>query len=512
MAEYEALGALPIPRKVAELTPEAKLFKAYKVKWKHTETSSVVKLAFCPTTPHRLAVVHGTKVSFWSPGTDGTGENDSNLSKFKDFTQCVAWRHDGKLLLAGEASGTCAVVETEHMKVLRRLRGHGDAVTCASFSLADKTRAVTGGRDGRLRVWDVATNDLLQTVDAHSDCMKAIASGVGGPDSFISAGYDGLIKRWDLRAADGGGAGGGACVVTADHGAAVEDGAVFPGGAMYCSAGGPVVKIWDLASGGRLLQSLPEAHSKTVTSVSLGQDASLMLTASFDGLAKVFRVADLEHLWTYRLDGPITCAAWRPDGKALALGMDSGQWHMRQGKEEIAKNVSQEESTKRSWVRTLVDPKGRDVQPGPDDEIVVSSRPLKRKKEKGVDVYLRKFEYRKAIDFVVNGADPVQGWSVIDELLQRGSLAAAMSEQGEEFCLNMIRWLLKNYTNGETLKSRLFEECVHTLLDHNRCLQPPCTAALTDAVGMLERRVAQELAIQEVVFETHGILKTIMTI
>lgn len=276
-----------------------------------------------------------------------------------------------------------------------------------------------------------------------------------------------------------------------------------------------MVKIWDMASGGRLLQSLPEAHSKTVTAVTLGQDASLMLTASFDGLAKVFNVADLEHLWTYRLEGPITCAAWRPDGKALALGMDSGQWQVRQAKEEkVAPEASEDQLPKKgTWVRTVGHKRGTDLQPGPDDEVVESSRPMKRKKETEVDLYIRKFEYRKAMEFVVQPtSDPSQGWAVIDELLQRGSLAAAMSEQGEEFCLSMLRWLLKQYTNGDTLKSRLFEESLHTLLDHNRCLQPPCTSALTDAVGMLERRVAQELTIQEAVFETHGILKTILTV
>jgi len=513
MAEFEALASLPTPRRVAELAPEAQQFKALKPKWKHNEASCVMKLAFCPTMPYRLAVVHGTKVSFWSPGKDGTGENDSNLSKFKDFTQCVAWRNDGKLLLAGEASGTCAVVEADSTNVLRRLRGHGDAVTCASFSSADKTRAVTGGRDGRLRLWDIATNDLLQTVDAHKDCMKTVASGVGGPDSFISAGYDGLVKRWDLRAADGGGAGAGACVVQVDHGAAVEDGVVFPGGAMYCSVGGPMVKIWDLGSGCRELQSMPEAHSKTVTAVSLGQDAAHMLTASFDGLAKVFNVANLEHLYTYRLEGPITCAAWRPDGKALAIGLDSGQWQLRQAKVEKEVPETSEDPTKRKWIRTKGHLRGGNVQPGPEDEVVVSSRPMKRMKETEVDLFFRKFEYRKAIEFIVGpGADPSQGWAVLDELLQRGSLAAAMSEHGEEFCLQMLRWLVRNYTNGDTLKSRLFEEALHTLMDHNRCLQPPCTAALSDAVGQLERRISQELQIQEAVFETHGILKTIMNI
>ena len=40
----------------------------------------------------------------------------------EDLTQCVSWRSDGKLLLAGEASGTCAVIDAESKRERERER------------------------------------------------------------------------------------------------------------------------------------------------------------------------------------------------------------------------------------------------------------------------------------------------------------------------------------------------------------------------------------------------------
>ncbi|CAE7717239.1 unnamed protein product, partial [Symbiodinium sp. CCMP2456] len=53
------------PRKVEELAPEAKSYKAYKVSFKNQEARRVVSVAFSPAIPHKLAVVSGTKVGLW---------------------------------------------------------------------------------------------------------------------------------------------------------------------------------------------------------------------------------------------------------------------------------------------------------------------------------------------------------------------------------------------------------------------------------------------------------------
>ena len=38
--------------------------------------------------------------------------------------------------------------------------------------------------DGKLRLWDVATSELLQEVEAHADCLKCLSVGPG--DTWIT--------------------------------------------------------------------------------------------------------------------------------------------------------------------------------------------------------------------------------------------------------------------------------------------------------------------------------------
>mmetsp|Transcript_125719 Transcript_125719/g.350237 ORF Transcript_125719/g.350237 Transcript_125719/m.350237 type:complete len:516 (-) Transcript_125719:70-1617(-) len=515
MGDYEYLEPLPQPRTIAQLSPQAEHFRRFKTKWSQQEASRIVRLAFSPSAPHRLAVVSGTKVSVWRGTKEGDAEVEANLSKFKDVTQCVAWRNDGKLLLAGEAGGSCALVEMDAKKVLRRFRGHGDAVTCASFASTDRSRCATGGRDGKLRTWDVATGELLQIIDAHSDCMKALTSGPGGADAWITSGHDGRVRLWDLRAADSGGAGGGACVVAMDHGHPVEDGVAFPGGTAYASAGGPAVKVWNLTAGGRPVQVLEEAHSKAVTAVCLDSLASVMLTASFDGLAKTFHAADMQHLWTYKLGAPATCAAWRPDDKAFVVGLDDGRWVLRQPLPSKAEQKAAQEPRKKLRREVTGSLRGQDATPAADDEIVEMPRIKKRRWYAGreVNYFLRKYEYRKAIEYMfLPKTLPTVGFAIIEELLQRGALDKALANLGEELCLYGLRWFHRVFATGDALQHRLFEEALHTLMDRNSCLNPPCTPQLVDAFKRLEFEMGKELRVMEVLMETSGMFKSIMTV
>jgi len=511
MGDFEQLEPLPQPRRVAELSPQAEYYKRFFKKWENQEVSRVTGVSFCPTEPHRLAVVSGTKVGIWHHGFRGEATNDITLSKFKDATQCTAWRGDGKLLLAGDAAGTCSVFDLETKKSLRRFSGHGDAVTCAAFASADRSRAATGGRDGRLRTWDVATGELLQTIDAHSDCLKVLASGAGGPDAWVTAGHDGKVRLWDLRASDS------TCVVTSVHGHPVEGGVPFPGCASFVSAGGPAIKVWDFASGGRALQAMESAHSKAVTAVCLDGQASVLLTAAFDGMAKLWHTADLQHLWTYRLEAPATCAAWRPDDKGFAVGMEDGRWIMRQFKPSREELRAMHEAKVKARPKRKVsnELRGIDAEPMPDDVVVEAFKFKKRKHSCGkeVDFYLKKFEYKKLLSYIILPSTDVDvGFAVVDELLQRGALAKALSDLDEETCASVLRWFLRAFARGDSLQFRLFEEALHTFLDHNRRMNPPCTPELTDLAGRITDKMAQELKIQEVLMETSGMFKSIMLV
>ncbi|CAE8735057.1 unnamed protein product [Polarella glacialis] len=456
------------------------------------QISRILALAYSPTSPHRLAVVSGTKVGVWqhAPGgkdfaccvcecrktrlvtvaafLDGELQESATMSKFKDVTQCVSWRSDGRLMLAGEAGGSCALIETETKNVLRRFRGHEDAVTCASFATADKSRCATGSKDGKLRIWDVATSELLHTVEAHKDCMKTLVAGPAGPDSWITAGYDGYVRLWDARVPLKGESLKAVPVASANHGHPIEAGVAFPGGALFASAGGPAVKVWDLACAGRLVQELPDAHSKAITGICLDSKASILLTASFDGLAKVYHAADLSHIWTYRLPGPATCCAWPPDDRGFVVGLDDGTWHVKMMKKATADPAKVAEGgpakSQKKWVKREGFLRGEEHQPGSDDEVVDQNQ-KKRKKEHKIDFFFRKFEYRKAFEYMLKSStDPSTGLAIVDQLLQQGVLASALNGLEEEVCLDALRWFVKAFATGDSLQRSLFDEATERFI------------------------------------------------
>ncbi|CAJ1394623.1 unnamed protein product [Effrenium voratum] len=525
------------PRHVSELAPEAKAFRGLKATFKRSEGSRVVGASFCPTLPTRLALVSGTKVGLWNTAKEGGLEEGSSLTKFKDLTQCAAWRSDGRLMLVGEASGTCAVIEMETRSVLRRLRGHGDAVTCAAFA-EDKSRCATGCKDGKLRLWDVASCELLQEVEAHDDCLKCLSAGPVA-DSWITAGYDKRVKLWDPRVQAK------KAAISVDHGHPVEAGCAFPSAALFASAGGSGVKVWDLAMTGKALSELQDAHSKVVMGLCLDSKASTLLTASFDGLAKVYHAADLSHVWTYTLPGPATCIAWRPDDRGFVVGLDSGQWQyrskakaeskkplaevqlvtgkriLRRGKEDNNKPLPDAEEEEESddvefqktkkWKREEGHLRGHLHRPSAEDEVIERPR-VRKKRESKVDYLFRKYEYRKLAEYLfleTSSHDPSMGLAVADELLERGALATAMCNLSEELCLAALRWLLHAFAQGDSLQQLLYSEVLHTLVDCNSCLQPPRTPQLLEAVRKLDLKVLQELSNQESLFETNGAVESI---
>ena len=78
----------------------------------------------------------------------------------------------------------------------RELKGHVGEAYAVAYSPNDK-ELVTGGQDGTVRIWEVATGNMLAVLKEHTSCVNSIDFAPDG-DTFVTASCDKTIKLWSL--------------------------------------------------------------------------------------------------------------------------------------------------------------------------------------------------------------------------------------------------------------------------------------------------------------------------
>ncbi|KAG4301472.1 hypothetical protein PCK1_002398 [Pneumocystis canis] len=103
--------AAPAPRLIpnkfaagpAPITPEQKYWKGFKSKTIIKEISPVSHIQFCPKEPHDFAVTSSVRVQIYASQTLAVKKT---IARFKDTAFSGEIRADGKLLIAGDNTGS----------------------------------------------------------------------------------------------------------------------------------------------------------------------------------------------------------------------------------------------------------------------------------------------------------------------------------------------------------------------------------------------------------------------
>jgi WD40 repeat protein len=116
---------------------------------------------------------------------------------YKAGILAYAFSPDGKRALSGGYDHTVRLWDIESGHCLRVLEGHTDDVCSVALS-ADQRRALSGSSDRTVGLWDVETGRRLLTFGGHTDRVLSVAWSADQRRS-LSGSWDKTVRIWDVE-------------------------------------------------------------------------------------------------------------------------------------------------------------------------------------------------------------------------------------------------------------------------------------------------------------------------
>uniref|UniRef100_A0A7E4VD96 U3 small nucleolar RNA-associated protein 15 homolog n=1 Tax=Panagrellus redivivus TaxID=6233 RepID=A0A7E4VD96_PANRE len=425
------------------------------------EPGNISSLAFSPKAPYNLAATSSMRLAVFD-----TIHNEaiSVLTRFKSFVHGATFRGDGEILGVGTQEGYAQFYDMTrsagvNRKAIRLFRAHEVPVNAVAFA-KNANRVATFGDDGSIAYWDLSDTKTLTPIwnlpKAHGDSIKCAQFAEQTDNFLITGSYDHTVKVWDMRTAPLT-----TPAFTIDHGAPVEKILVSANDKFLFSAGGLVVKIWDLSCGGRFVHAL-EHHHKTVTSLAFATKGTRLVTGGLDRRINVFNLTsgDFRLIWAKKAANSVVTLAMSPDDECLAVGMGNLlSIHRRKGEVAAAPKarqlVTQEREHSIPLIKQLLvgnpNVKKRMGQPvvqrerGSTPKPVALTAPRLDKIKLGrLDALFQKGAYRQMVDkmFVQQGREePEVVVAAFEQIRIRNALHRALAGRNDKALIRIITFL-----------------------------------------------------------------------
>lgn len=386
----------------------------------------------------------------------------------------------------------------------------------------DLLHLFSGGDDSVVKYWDVATETSLCNLIAHKDYVRSGSVSPVDDNLFVTGSYDHTVRVWDVRSCNSG-----SSAMVVDHGKPVEDVMFLPSGGLVATAGGNVVKIWDVIGGGKCVYSM-ESHNKTVTSISVGKvgrdsgeesDQYRVLSVGLDGYLKVFDYSKLKITFSMRFPAPLVSVGFSPDCSTRVIGSSNGIIYMAKRKKE---KLEEEERSVGGFMgfqyreepqRRVLKPsffryfhRGQSEKPRGGEYLILRPKKVKLAEH---DKLLKKFRHKDALVAVLEKKNPENVVAVIEELVARKKLFRCVSNLDIQE-LQLLLAFLQKYTTLPRYAGLLMPFANKVI--QMRAEDIRSSDGLKVHIRNMKRTIQEELRIQQSLLEIQGLISPLMRI
>ncbi|HEY9742041.1 MAG TPA: tellurite resistance TerB C-terminal domain-containing protein, partial [Coleofasciculaceae cyanobacterium] len=199
-------------------------------------------------------------------------------------------------------------------RCIHTLKHSANSLTISS----DGKTLITGGKDGEIKLWNLATGELLNTLSGHSSSVESVAIA-STSQIFVSGSGDSTIKLWNLKTGE-------LLYTFSGHTSSVSSVAISPDGKILASGSyDKSIKLWDITKKKslRTLQGVSSLVSSITFSPKINQK---LLTAGIQN-GQILQ-------WNLKADSSPTTLVWNPkkveaitmspDGNTLIMGDAEG--------------------------------------------------------------------------------------------------------------------------------------------------------------------------------------------
>ena len=182
----------------------------------------------------------------------------------------VAFSDNASILASGGYDKMVRLWDVSTGKLIDTLAGHQYAVLKVEFSPSGDI-LVSGGSNGNIYYWDLKTGNPIRTIAVHTDRIENISFSKTG-DKLVSSDADDIIRLWDVST--------GSLLKTITPNRNTYSVKISPDGNTLASSHLRAVILWNVSTGE--LINMATGHSRAIYGLAFSPDGKTLISGSHD--------------------------------------------------------------------------------------------------------------------------------------------------------------------------------------------------------------------------------------